>query len=101
MPLDHTRFTRRPPTDEPRVESVHVKSVVGPINVRGDIGATDPDGESALLSVGRTKESGQIVSDLTAQSLMVEVLCELKHIRLHLEALSGEDLRGDVDYADQ
>lgn len=44
---------------------------------------------------------GSLVSDLRAQDLLREVLYELKHIRLHAEALSGENLRGDVEYADQ
>tara|TARA_R100001530_G_scaffold135366_2_gene112403 strand:- start:859 stop:1167 length:309 start_codon:yes stop_codon:yes gene_type:complete len=102
MPVDHTRFKRRRPHD-PEDTAVEVLSL-GPgaaVRVTGDIEAKDPDGNKASLSVSRLSADGQLVSDLQSQELLQAVLLELKHIRLHLEALTGEDLRGDVGYADQ
>jgi hypothetical protein len=96
------RFQRRMPAD-PVNRNVRVSDVPKRINVSvdGDIQAKDPDGNSATLTVSRLPEAGLLTSDQTSQDLLREVLYELKHIRLHLEVLSGEDLRGDVDYADQ
>jgi len=103
MPVDPKRFKRaRPPSEKPPqptiIQGVSPNISVG---VTGDIEAEDPDGNPSKLSTSRLKEGGLLTSDLTTQDLLKEVLYELKHIRLHLEVLSGEDLRGDVDYADQ
>ncbi len=102
MPSNKDRFQRRAPAD-PIERSVRISDVPKRISVSvdGDIQAKDPDGNSATLTVSRLPESGLLTSDQTSQDLLREVLYELKHIRLHLEVLSGEDLRGDVDYADQ
>ena len=102
MPSNKDRFQRRAPAD-PIERSARISDVTNRISVSvdGDIQAKDPDGNSATLTVSRLPESGLLTSDQTSQDLLREVLYELKHIRLHLEVLSGEDLRGDVDYADQ
>ncbi len=96
------RFDRRRPHDPPS-RSVRVTEVPRRISVSvdGDIQAKDPEGAPAELRVSRLPHDGLITSDGTTQDLLKEVLYELTHIRLHLEVLSGEDLRGDVDYADQ
>tara|TARA_B100001250_G_C19815958_1_gene798421 strand:- start:5675 stop:5980 length:306 start_codon:yes stop_codon:yes gene_type:complete len=96
------RFQRKAPHD-PENRNVRVSDVPRRIKVSvdGDIQAKDPDGNSATLTVSRLASDGLLTSDQTSQDLMKQVLYELKHIRLHLEVLSGEDLRGDVDYADQ
>ena len=96
------RFQRKAPHD-PKNRNVRVSEVPKRIQVSvdGDIEAKDPDGNPATLTVSRLASDGLLTSDQTSQDLMKQVLYELKHIRLHLEVLSGEDLRGDVDYADQ
>jgi len=103
MPVDPKRFKRARPSDEKPPQRTIVRSLPSKISVgvTGDIEAEDPDGNTSKLSTARLKEGGLLTSDLTTQDLLKEVLYELKHIRLHLEVLSGEDLRGDVDYADQ
>ena len=103
MPADPKRFKRRRPQDAKSPEPTIIQGISPNISVgvTGDIEAEDPDGNRSKLSTARLKEDGLLTSDLSAQDLLKEVLYELKHIRLHLEALSGEDLRGDVDYADQ
>ena len=103
MPVDRKRFRRARPRDEtpPQQMSVQGRSPGFSVGGTGDIEAVDPDGNPSTLSTSRLREDGLLISDLRAQDLLKEVLYELKHIRLHLEALSGEDLRGDVDYADQ
>jgi len=101
MPLDHKRFTRRRPADPvpPRETRLIQK---GAFNITGQWeGAEDLDGDSKPLIVSDHAYEGQYASDIKVQDLLRDVLYELKHIRLHMEALSGEDLRGDVDYADQ
>ena len=103
MPVDSKSFQRARPHDEKPPQRTIIQGVSPNITVgvTGDIEAKDPDGNPSTLSTSRLREDGLLISDLRAQDLLKEVLYELKHIRLHLEALSGEDLRGDVDYADQ
>ena len=103
MPVDRKRFRRARPRDETPPQQMIVQGLSPgfSVGVTGDIEAKDPDGNPSTLSTARLKGDGLLISDLRAQDLLKEVLYELKHIRLHLEALSGEDLRGDVDYADQ
>lgn len=100
MPLDHKRFVRRRPEDRipPRETRLIQKT---PFDITGQLGADTLDGDSSTLSVSTSDGEGQFVSDIRMQDLMRDVLYELKHIRLHLEAMSGENLRGDVEYADQ
>ena len=100
MPLDHKRFTRRRPADQKRPEPTRLIQKA-PFEVANQLGAKDLSGETGSLSISTKSYEGQITSDLRTQDLLREVLYELKHIRLHMEALSGEDLRGDVEYADQ
>ena len=101
MPLDHKRFLRRRPEDPkgPQGTRLIQKSA---FDITGQwAGAEDLDGDSKPLIVSDHAYEGQYASDIKVQDLLRDVLYELKHIRLHMEALSGEDLRGDVDYADQ
>ena len=100
MPLDHKRFIRRRPADP--VAPTETRLIQkAPFNITGQLDAKDSSGATASLSISNKGYEGQHTSDLRTQDLLCEVLYELKHIRLHMEALSGEDLRGDVDYADQ
>lgn len=105
MPLGKKQFVRKRPQD---LESPRSTRMVqsGTFRVSDSkISATSPrslDGETAKnLIVSDHAYEGQYASDIKVQDLLRDVLYELKHIRLHMEALSGEDLRGDVDYADQ
>ena len=100
MPLDHKRFVRRRPADPTRPQATRLIQK-GPLEVANLLGAEDLDGDSKSLIVSDHAYEGQYASDIRVQDLLRDVLYELKHIRLHMEALSGEDLRGDVDYADQ
>jgi hypothetical protein len=100
MPLDHKRFTRRRPEDPTRPQETRLIQKA-PFDVKDQIVAKDSSGSTGSLSISTKNYEGQHTSDLRTQDLLCEVLYELKHIRLHMEALSGEDLRGDVDYADQ
>jgi hypothetical protein len=100
MPLDHKRFVRRRPADPvpPRETRLIQKA---PFDITGQLSAKDLSGSSTALSLSDKTYEGQLMTDLRTQDLLRDVLYELKHIRLHLEAMSGENLRGDVDYADQ
>lgn len=100
MPLDHKRFVRRGPEDPipPRETRLIQKA---PFDITGQLGAETLGGDTKTLAVSDHAYEGQYASDIKVQDLLRDVLYELKHIRLHMEALSGEDLRGDVDYADQ
>ena len=103
MPLGKKQFVRRRPQDP---ESPKPTRMIphGTIRVRDSWqweGAEDLDGDSKPLIVSDHAYEGQYASDIKVQDLLRDVLYELKHIRLHMEALSGEDLRGDVEHADQ
>ena len=101
MPLDHKRFVRRRPEDPTRPQETRLIQKA-PFNITGQWeGAEDLDGDSKPLIVSDHAYEGQYASDIKVQDLLRDVLYELKHIRLHMEALSGEDLRGDVEHADQ
>ena len=100
MPLDHTRFVRRRPADPIRPQATRLIQKA-PLEVANLLGAEDLDGDSKSLIVSDHAYEGQYASDIKVQDLLRDVLYELKHIRLHMEALSGEDLRGDVEHADQ
>jgi len=100
MPLDHKRFIRRRPEDPTRPQETRLIQK-SPFNITNQLGAETLDGDPRPLTVSDHAYEGQYASDIKVQDLLRDVLYELKHIRLHMEALSGEDLRGDVDYADQ
>lgn len=100
MPLDNKRFIRRRPEDPTRPKETRFIQK-SPFDVKDQMVAKDSSGSTGSLSISTKSYEGQHTSDLRTQDLLREVLYELKHIRLHMEALSGEDLRGDVDYADQ
>ena len=100
MPLDHKRFVRRRPEDPTRPKETRLIQKT-PFDITGQLGAETLDGETSPLIVSDHAYEGQYASDIKVQDLLRDVLYELKHIRLHLEAMSGENLRGDVDYADQ
>jgi len=100
MLLDHKRFVRRRPEDPKGPQGTRLIQK-GAFDITGQLGAEDLDGDSKPLIVSDHAYEGQYASDIKVQDLLRDVLYELKHIRLHMEALSGEDLRGDVDYADQ
>ena len=101
MPLDHKRFVRRRPEDPTRPQETRLIQKT-PFSITGQWdGAENLDGDSKPLIVSDHAYEGQYASDIKVQDLLRDVLYELKHIRLHMEALSGEDLRGDVEHADQ
>lgn len=105
MALGKKQFVRRRPQDPESAKPTMVtqRSTVKVSDTK--VTATAPkslDGTTTkTLVVSDVSHEGQLMSDLRTQDLLREVLYELKHIRLHMEALSGEDLRGDVEYADQ
>jgi len=84
MPLDHTRFTRRRPADPD-----------------ASLSGVEASARLTQTSTARTEDDPLRSDDLSANALLEQILYELKHIRLHMEAMSGEDFRGDVGYADQ
>ena len=97
-------FRRRPQNPDSNKPTRTIQRGVFRVTDR-DVASTAPkalDGETSKnLIVSDHAYEGQYASDIRVQDLLRDVLYELKHIRLHMEALSGEDLRGDVDYADQ
>jgi hypothetical protein len=105
VPLGRKQFVRRRPQDpeSPKSTSITQRETLRVSDK--SVSASSPralDGETAKnLIVSDHAYEGQYASDIKVQDLLRDVLYELKHIRLHMEALSGEDLRGDVDYADQ
>jgi len=105
MPLGRKQFTRRAPQDQEAAKPTRTLQRGTYRVTDSSVASTAPkarDGVTAkTLVVSDVTHEGQLTSDLRTQDLLREVLYELKHIRLHMEALSGEDLRGDVKYADQ
>lgn len=95
---------RPPPKVQPegsmKVRLARVDGSVS-IEVSNPIEAKDRRGEIKPLTISEKPQEGQLTSDLQTQDILRDVLYELKHIRLHLESLTGENLRGDVRYADQ
>lgn len=95
MPLlDHTRFKRARPADDTPATPVVTDRVSGSVGRRGVHGAAygqSPKGTMKVLEMHETPGRGQLTTDLTTQSLLEEVLVELRAIRIQINNPKGPE----------
>lgn len=91
MPLDHTRFRRAKPADDAPATPVVTDRVSGSVESHrhGAAYGHSVKGAPKVLEMHETPGRGQLTTDLMTQSLLEEVLVELRHIRRHFEAAGG------------
>jgi len=91
MPLDHTRFKRARPADDTPATTVVTDRVSGSVgrHRHGAAYGRSPKGTPKVLEMHETPGRGQLTTDLATQSLLEEVLVELRYIRRHIEAAGG------------
>lgn len=91
MPLDHTRFKRARPADDTPATPVVTDRVSGSVSdhKHGAAYGRSVKGVPKVLEMHETPGRGQLTTDLMTQSLLEEVLVELRHIRRHFEAAGG------------